>query len=120
MGEKSCLCISNQRWYLPSVFIFTNENAPIRQFQFGSRGVPLSKQFNGFCSHEAPVDERWLSSTPSTQIICNLFTNKFVVHSLVGGAENEEVTTKKATEEELSFIKSSICEQWKKLAVGAY
>jgi len=32
-----------------------------------------------------------------------------------GGVENDEVTTKKATEEELSFIKSSICEQWKKL-----
>ncbi|PFX28678.1 Unconventional myosin-X [Stylophora pistillata] len=32
-----------------------------------------------------------------------------------GGPENGEEDTKKATEEELSFIKSSICEQWKKL-----
>lgn len=31
-----------------------------------------------------------------------------------GVGENEEETNKKATEEELSFIKSSICEQWKK------
>ena len=36
---------------------------------------------------------------------------------LVGGTENGEEDTKKATEEELSFIKSSICEQWKKFAV---
>jgi len=34
----------------------------------------------------------------------------------VGGTENGEEDTKKATEEELSFIKSSICEQWKKFA----
>ncbi|XP_073237058.1 unconventional myosin-X-like isoform X2 [Porites lutea] len=32
-----------------------------------------------------------------------------------GGAENETENTKKATEEELSFIKSSICEQWKRI-----
>ena len=34
-----------------------------------------------------------------------------------GGTENGENDSKKATEEELSFIKSSICEQWKKLGV---
>jgi len=34
-----------------------------------------------------------------------------------GGTENGEDDSKKATEEELSFIKSSICEQWKKLGV---
>ena len=37
-----------------------------------------------------------------------------------GGTENEEDDSKKATEEELSFIKSSICEQWKKLGVGIH
>ena len=34
-----------------------------------------------------------------------------------GGTENGEDDSKKATEEELSFIKSSICKQWKKLGV---
>ena len=34
-----------------------------------------------------------------------------------GGTENGEDDSKKATEEELSFVKSSICEQWKKLGV---
>lgn len=37
---------------------------------------------------------------------------------VAGGPENGEEDSKKATEEELSFIKSSICEQWKKLAVS--
>ena len=37
---------------------------------------------------------------------------------LAGGTENETENTKKATEEELSFIKSSICEQWKRIGVG--
>lgn len=35
-----------------------------------------------------------------------------------GGTEHDVENTKKATEEELSFIKSSICEQWKRIGVG--
>ena len=47
--------------------------------------------------------------------------HSYGIYSPAGGTENAEEDTKKASEEEeLSFVKSSICEQWKKLVVRSF
>ena len=51
-------------------------------------------------------------------VICDISSQLYPCCSpAAGGTENGEDDSKKATEEELSFIKSSICEQWKKFGV---